>query len=67
MECCRSPDQTKPEEALFEMFKNEETGLLSMGKFLAVIIYYFKFNPLILILCHLRQFVVQVCGKPILV
>ncbi|XP_022914987.1 glutaminase kidney isoform, mitochondrial isoform X2 [Onthophagus taurus] len=33
----RSSEQDEPEGALFEMFKNQETGLLSMGKFLAAL------------------------------
>lgn len=33
----RSAEQEQPEDTLFEMFKNKETGLLSMGKFLAAL------------------------------
>lgn len=36
---CSTRDQdqaTNAEDVLFDMFKNEETGLLSVGKFLAV-------------------------------
>uniref|UniRef100_A0A1Y1N5E0 glutaminase n=3 Tax=Photinus pyralis TaxID=7054 RepID=A0A1Y1N5E0_PHOPY len=32
-----SSDFNKPEQALFQMFKNEETGMLSMGKFLSAL------------------------------
>lgn len=32
-------EHNNPEVALFDMFKNEDSGLLSMGKFLAVSIF----------------------------
>ncbi|XP_017769989.1 PREDICTED: glutaminase kidney isoform, mitochondrial isoform X2 [Nicrophorus vespilloides] len=33
----RSSEQEQPEDTLFEMFKNKDSGLLSMGKFLAAL------------------------------